>query len=88
MKKDKILNIICLQCKHLDTERIGGCKAFPGEIPEIILSGQSDHHFIIEGQEGDYIFTPLEEPVKIWKRIERSAHQFKRNDKQPVYKGL
>ncbi len=84
MKKEKVPDIICLQCKHLDTERIGGCKAFPGEIPDMILSGQSDHHFPIRGQEGDYVYTPIEEPVKIWRRIDRSSRQIRKKSIQPV----
>jgi hypothetical protein len=84
MKKEKSLDIICLQCKHLDTARIGGCKAFPGEIPDLILSGQNDHSSPVKGQEGDYVFTPLEEPMKIWKRIDRSSKQMKKNKKQLV----
>jgi hypothetical protein len=84
MKRERVPEIICFQCKHLDTERIGGCKAFPGEIPDIILSGQSDHHFPLKGQEGDFVFTPLEEPVKIWKRIERSSHQGRKNNKHAL----
>lgn len=84
MKKERVPDIICLQCKHLDTERIGGCKAFPGEVPDIILSGQYDHHFPLKGQEGDYVFTPVEAPVKIWKTIERSARRMRKVNKQPV----
>ena len=86
MKKEKVLDIICLQCKHFDTVRIGGCKAFPGEIPDVVLSGESNHSSPIRGQEGDYVYTPIEEPVKIWKQIDRSLHQFKKAKRQPEFK--
>lgn len=86
MKKEKISDIICLQCKHLDMARIGGCKAFPGEIPDVILSGKSNHSSPMKGQEGDYVFTPIEEPVKMWRRIERSARETRKVKKQPEFK--
>ena len=75
MKKEKNPDIICLNCKHLDRIRIGGCRAFPGEIPDIILSGQSNHLIPLKGQEGDFVFTPNEEPVRVWRRFERSARK-------------
>lgn len=71
MKKSESIDIICFNCKHFDTVRIGGCKAFPGEIPDIILSGQSDHLHHIKGQEGDYVYTPIEAPMKIWRRFDK-----------------
>lgn len=86
MRKERVPDIICLKCKHLDTERIGGCKAFPGEVPDIILSGQYDHSFPLKGQIGEYVFTPVEEPVKIWRTIERSARRIKRINKEPAFK--
>ena len=81
MKKDQFLDIICLGCKHLDTMRIGGCKAFPGEIPKAILLGQTAHIHPIKGQEGDYVYHPIEEPMKIWKRIDRASHLARRTEK-------
>ena len=78
MKKEGPIDIICFNCKHFDTIRIGGCKAFPGEIPDIILTGQSDHLHHIKGQEGDYVYTPVEEPMKIWRRIDNASRPTRR----------
>ena len=78
MKKDQFLDIICLGCKHFDTVRIGGCKAFPGEIPEAILLGQIAHIHPIKGQEGDYVYTPIEEPSKMWRRFDRTSRPLRK----------
>lgn len=38
------------------------CKAFPepNNIPDEILDGKNKHEKIIDGQTGDFIFTPIE----------------------------
>jgi len=73
MKREKSIDIICFNCKHFDSVRIGGCKAFPGQIPELILTGQSNHLNHIKGQEGDYVYTPIEKPMKIWRRFDTAS---------------
>jgi len=82
MKKAESIDIICLSCKHFDTVRIGGCKAFPGEIPDAILLGQTAHIHPIRGQEGDYVYTPIEEPMKMWRRFDRSSQPSRRSAKK------
>jgi len=82
MRRTEALDIICFNCKHLDTIRIGGCKAFPGEIPDIILNGQSDHQHRIRGQEGDYVYTPIEEPMKIWRRFDKPIRPNRKVEKK------
>jgi hypothetical protein len=49
----------CIDCAHLDdaTGKMS-CKAFPNKIPDEPLYGVHDK--VLEGQEGDYVFTPIE----------------------------
>lgn len=82
MKKKELIDFICLHCKNFDTLRIGGCKAFPGQIPDIILTGHSAHFHHIKGQIGNYIFTPVEEPMKIWRQIDKSRQTYNRSEKK------
>lgn len=84
LRKEDTIDIICLNCYHFDTLRIGGCKAFPGQIPNIILTGQSDHHQLLKGQRGEYVYTPITAPVKIWGRLERESRSYKRSGKRPI----
>lgn len=46
---------ICANCKHLIAPY--KCKAFD-HIPKDITFGRNDHSKVIEGQKGDFIFTP------------------------------
>jgi hypothetical protein len=84
LRKKDAIDIICFNCDHFDTSRIGGCKAFPGQIPNLILSGQSDHHQSMKGQRGDYIFTPIVKPVKMWSRLENASRTYKRSGKRVI----
>lgn len=47
----------CSQCKHFNVVELK-CKAFE-TIPDNFLSGDKVHDKIIEGQIGDYVFTPV-----------------------------
>jgi len=49
----------CLLCvnRTAGTDR---CEAFPNGIPSDIFIGKTDHNEIIEGQNGDYIFTAID----------------------------
>ena len=49
-------NIVCIDCIYLDKKTLS-CKAFPYGLPNIIISGESDHSEIIIGQDGDTLFT-------------------------------
>jgi hypothetical protein len=82
MKKAGLTDIICFNCKHFDLIRIGGCKAFPGEIPDFILKGLSGHMNRLRGQQGDYVYTPIEKPMAIWRRIDRASRPIRRTDKK------
>ena len=84
LRKEDTIDIICFNCDHFDTQRIGGCKAFPGQIPNVILNGQSDHHQLMKGQHGDYIYTPIVKPIKIWRRLEKASRSYKRSGKLPT----
>jgi len=84
LRKEDTIDIICFNCNHFDTKRIGGCKAFPGQIPNIILNGQSDHLQWIKGQRGDYVYTPIVKPAKIWGRLEKASRSYKRSGKRPI----
>jgi hypothetical protein len=84
LRKEDTIDIICFNCTYFDTMRIGGCKAFPGQIPNIILNGQSDHHQVMKGQRGDYVYTPIVAPVKMWGRLERASRSYKRSGKRPI----
>ena len=52
--------VICFDCKHFNQIE-GGCKAFPTDIPEEILSGENEHSKPLEGQENDIVFEPIDE---------------------------
>jgi len=49
----------CEQCLHLQGYGKNGlfCLAFPDGVPEEILSGAVEHDRVIEGQEGEYVYT-------------------------------
>ena len=57
----------CSFCEHLQSmyvdrkkgRAIGRCLAFPGGIPETIYEGDTPHNNIIDGQNGDYVFSPI-----------------------------
>ncbi len=84
LRREDTIDIICFNCFHFDTMRIGGCKAFPGQIPNIILNGQSDHHQIMKGQRGEYVYTPIVAPSKMWERLERTNKALKRSGKRLI----
>lgn len=54
----------CHICEHFcrnNNDGLGcGCRAFPDGIPEEARAGYS-HDSIIQGQVGDYVFTPRDE---------------------------
>lgn len=82
LRREDTIDIICFNCFHFDTLRIGGCKAFPGQIPNVILDGQNDHHQKIKGQRGDYVYTPIVAHQKMWGRLERESKAYKRSGKR------
>jgi hypothetical protein len=84
LRREDTIDIICFNCFHFDTMRIGGCKAFPGQIPNNILNGQSDHHQPVKGQRGEFVFTPIMTPSKMWGRLERTNRALKRAGKNPI----
>lgn len=54
-------DLICVDCKHYNGDLT--CKAFPKGIPDIIVSGQSDHKEPLKGQGSEIVFEP-EKPTK------------------------
>jgi len=52
---------VCINCKHrIDDTKKMWCKAFD-EIPEIIISGESDHSEPLPEQDNDIVYEPLNE---------------------------
>lgn len=54
-------NQLCPQCKHYflnNGEGTFGCRAFPEGIPLVAKHGHN-HHAIIEGQKGDYVYSKV-----------------------------
>lgn len=73
------MNPKCFVCEHFcrnnDDGLLCGCRAFPNGIPEEAMDG-FNHSHILEGQIGEYVFTPrdennLTEFAKWQKRLER-----------------
>lgn len=56
-------NLICLNCKHYEKPNGYGCRAFPEGIP-YSFPPNNKHDKPLEGQEGDYIYTPVNEKKK------------------------
>lgn len=50
-----LLETICFKCKHFNLET-SKCKAFRGDIPEEILSGENTHSEPLPEQGNDIIF--------------------------------
>jgi len=53
------INFICFKCKNFN-EILGGCKAFPINIPDEIVSGENDHSKPLSNQLNNIVFEPLE----------------------------
>lgn len=55
----------CLQCRHVGELLDGGkklvCRAYPGGIPERIMTGDVEHLQIEKDQVGEFIFDPPKE---------------------------
>lgn len=52
---------ICENCKHILNDKPGYfCKAFPGGIPEEILTGDDDHSKPLPEQDNDIVFEPID----------------------------
>jgi hypothetical protein len=49
----------CSFCKHY----LGNytCPAFPDELPDNLMTGESTHNTIIKGQKGNYTYSPQDE---------------------------
>jgi len=52
------VDLICFKCKNFN-DIIGGCKAFPDDIPNEILSGENDHSKPLPDQKNDIVFEPI-----------------------------
>jgi hypothetical protein len=50
----------CLECAHYRWNR---CAAYPERIPFPIIAGEVDHMVPRPGQEGDIVFTPMDQEV-------------------------
>lgn len=59
MQNDKIIidNDICIKCKWFFGST--SCMAFPNGIPDEIMHGENLHTDVINGQNGDFVFTKL-----------------------------
>lgn len=49
-------DIICLQCKNLNTQKGLTCLAFPEQIPPEIILGDNDHSKPLPDQGNDIVF--------------------------------
>ncbi len=57
----------CSACEHLQRQyfdenkqkMIGRCLAFPGGIPETFYFNDTPHDTVVDGQNGDYVFSPF-----------------------------
>jgi hypothetical protein len=54
------VKLICFECKHFRPD-VGGCDAFPDDIPLEILSGENDHSKPLKDQQNDIVFERAEE---------------------------
>jgi hypothetical protein len=52
------VSLICFKCKNFN-QIAGGCKAFPDDIPNEILSGENDHSKPLPEQKNNIIFEPI-----------------------------
>ena len=52
-------NLICGDCKYFK-EKTLTCLAFPKGIPDIIISGESDHSEPLKNQGNDIVFEPID----------------------------
>lgn len=64
----------CIKCKH-KLER-NTCKAFPDKIPMLIYGGIVYHNNVIDGQIGEFIYTPNQEFFEISKEEPLSTYEF------------
>ena len=55
----QVLNLICFRCRHF-RPGIGGCAAFPDDIPDEITSGENEHSEPLPDQDNDIVFEPIE----------------------------
>ena len=56
-------NLICGDCKYFK-EKTLTCLAFPKDIPDIIISGESDHSEPLKDQGNDIVFEPIDKKTK------------------------
>lgn len=50
-------NSPCWNCKHYNTNFT--CKAFDAKIPDKYFNGEEKHDKVVEGQMGDYVYSPI-----------------------------
>lgn len=55
--------IVCDFCKNV-IEKKRTCRAFPKGIPNVILEGKDEHNTLINGQNGLYLYKPINEKIK------------------------
>jgi len=61
MMAERIWNsALCWGCKHHNQTIPGTCKAFPKGIPHAIVSNETDHFTVLEGQLNDMVYEPKE----------------------------
>lgn len=53
-------DLICIDCKYFNQKNLN-CKAFPDGIPDVIISGASEHSTPLPNQNNDIIYEPVEE---------------------------
>jgi len=51
-------DLICFKCEHFN-QLIGGCKAFPDDIPSEIIAGDNDHKKPLPDQKNNIVFEPI-----------------------------
>lgn len=52
--------LICFNCKNFD-QIVGGCLAFPDDIPNEIISGENDHSKPLPDQKNNVIYEPIKD---------------------------
>lgn len=57
----------CMNCVHFDFEN-GSCPAYD-EIPQGIMEWRDMHHEVRSDQQGEYVYTPIEEPWEYQQRF-------------------